>query len=219
MIIALELPFDTSLGQCHIKRGGLNGSTQHSARTRLVLIPKAKSLGVGRSDGTRPWLGFDQVQANRPVLLWKDYRIRWRVLHRCVEPQKSYNQPPRNLSGVLIRVGAFKQLILASPKKRYRILQSRFPGFRAMRSALLDHHFDYRLWGIFADDSLQSCHILCSLTAYSGSEASLVPMPTYTLAGQSLVCSASFIAAKSAIKTGVLSNNSLPNVRGLCITV
>ena len=55
--------------------GGLKGSTQHSARTRLVLKTKAKSLGMARSDRTWPWLGFDQVQANRPVLPWKDYRI------------------------------------------------------------------------------------------------------------------------------------------------
>src|SRR6266849_5109295 len=43
-------------------RGGLNGSTQHSSRTRLALKTKAKSLARVRSAGTLPWLGFDRGQ-------------------------------------------------------------------------------------------------------------------------------------------------------------
>src|SRR6267143_6499227 len=45
--------------------GGLNGSTQHSSRTRLALKTKAKSLARVRSAGTLPWLGFDRRQPNR----------------------------------------------------------------------------------------------------------------------------------------------------------
>jgi hypothetical protein len=45
----------------YLYRGGLNGSTQHSGRTRLALKTKAKSLSRARSAGTPPWLGFDRV--------------------------------------------------------------------------------------------------------------------------------------------------------------
>jgi hypothetical protein len=41
--------------------GGLNGSAQHSSRTRLALKTKAKSLARVRSAGTLLWLGFDQA--------------------------------------------------------------------------------------------------------------------------------------------------------------
>jgi hypothetical protein len=40
------------------KSGGLNGSTQHSSRTRPGLKTKARSLARVRSTGTLPWLGF-----------------------------------------------------------------------------------------------------------------------------------------------------------------
>jgi hypothetical protein len=39
--------------------GGLNGSTQHSARTHLALKTKGKIARYVRSAGTLPWLGFD----------------------------------------------------------------------------------------------------------------------------------------------------------------
>src|SRR5579859_2087952 len=39
--------------------GDLNGSTQHSSRTRLALKTKAKSLARVRFGGTLPWPGFD----------------------------------------------------------------------------------------------------------------------------------------------------------------
>jgi hypothetical protein len=42
--------------------GGLNGSTQQSGQTQLVLKTKAKSLARVRSAETLPWLGFDRVQ-------------------------------------------------------------------------------------------------------------------------------------------------------------
>jgi hypothetical protein len=57
------------------KPGGLNGSTQHSGRTRLALKTKAKSLARVRSAGTLPWLGFDRVQPNRSLLPGKNCRI------------------------------------------------------------------------------------------------------------------------------------------------
>ena len=57
------------------KRGGLNGSTQHSSRTRLALKTKAKSLARVRSAGTLPWLGFDRGQPNRSLLPKKHCRI------------------------------------------------------------------------------------------------------------------------------------------------
>ena len=43
--------------------GGLNGSTQHSARTHLALKTKAKIARKVRSAGTLPWLGSDRVQS------------------------------------------------------------------------------------------------------------------------------------------------------------
>src|SRR6267142_3665085 len=55
--------------------GGLNGSTQHSSRTRLALKTKAKSLARVRSAGTLPWLGFDRGQPNRSLLPGKHCRI------------------------------------------------------------------------------------------------------------------------------------------------
>jgi len=55
--------------------GGLNGSTQHSGRTRLALKTKAKSLSRARSSGTLPWLGFDRVQTNRSLLPGKQCQI------------------------------------------------------------------------------------------------------------------------------------------------
>ena len=55
--------------------GGLNGSTQHSGRTRLALKTKAKSLAGVRSAGTLPWLGFYRVQPNRLLLLEKHCRM------------------------------------------------------------------------------------------------------------------------------------------------
>ena len=57
------------------KFGGLNGSTQHSSRTRLALKTKAKSLARVRSAGTLPWLGFDRGPPNRALLLGKYHRI------------------------------------------------------------------------------------------------------------------------------------------------
>ena len=54
--------------------GGFNGSTQHSARTRLALKTKAKSLARIRSAGTLRWLGFDRLQANRSVLPGNHWR-------------------------------------------------------------------------------------------------------------------------------------------------
>src|SRR6266850_2357821 len=57
------------------KRGGLNGSTLHSSRTRLALKTKAKSLARVRSAGTLPWLGFDRGQPNRSLLPRKHCRI------------------------------------------------------------------------------------------------------------------------------------------------
>src|SRR5882672_1231406 len=57
------------------KSGGLNGSTQHSSRTRLALKTKAKSLARVRSAGTLPWLGFDRGQPNRSLLPGKHCRI------------------------------------------------------------------------------------------------------------------------------------------------
>src|SRR5580692_4362151 len=50
------------------KSGGFNGSRQHSARTRLALKTKAKSLARVRSTETPTWLSFDRVQPNRSVL-------------------------------------------------------------------------------------------------------------------------------------------------------
>jgi hypothetical protein len=44
------------------KCGGLNGSTQHSGRTPLVLKTKAESLASLGSAKTSPWLGFVWVQ-------------------------------------------------------------------------------------------------------------------------------------------------------------
>jgi hypothetical protein len=55
--------------------GGLNGSMQHSSRTRLALKTKAKSLARVRSVGTLPWLGSDRVQPNRSILPRKHCRI------------------------------------------------------------------------------------------------------------------------------------------------
>src|SRR6266852_4261870 len=57
------------------KRGGLNGSTQHSARTHLALKTRAEIAREVRSVGTLPWLGFDRVQPNRSVLQGKYCRI------------------------------------------------------------------------------------------------------------------------------------------------
>src|ERR1700722_327928 len=57
------------------KPGGLNGSTQHSSRTRLALKTKAKSLVRVRSAGTLPWLGFYRVRPNGSLLLGKHRRI------------------------------------------------------------------------------------------------------------------------------------------------
>ena len=57
------------------KRGDLNGSTQHSSRTRLALKTKAKSLARVRSVGTLPWPGFDREQPNRSLLPGKHCRI------------------------------------------------------------------------------------------------------------------------------------------------
>src|SRR5712664_3345425 len=55
--------------------GGLNGSTQHSARTHLALKTRAKIAREVRSVGTLPWLGFDRVQPNRSVLQGEYCRI------------------------------------------------------------------------------------------------------------------------------------------------
>src|SRR5260370_2448053 len=57
------------------KSGGLNGSTQHSSRTRLALKTKAKSLARVRSAGTLPCLGFDRGRPNRSLLPGKYCRI------------------------------------------------------------------------------------------------------------------------------------------------
>ena len=65
--------------------GGLNGSTQHSSRTRRALKTKAKSLARVRSAGTLPWLGFDRGQPNRPLLLGKALsaqHLRWCCIDR-----------------------------------------------------------------------------------------------------------------------------------------
>jgi hypothetical protein len=56
------------------KSGGLNGSTQHSARTHHALKTKAKNARSVRSAGTLPWLGFDRVQRDRSILHTK-YRL------------------------------------------------------------------------------------------------------------------------------------------------
>jgi hypothetical protein len=68
------------------KSGGLNGSMQHSSRTRLALETKPKSLVRVKSAGTLPWLGFDRVQSNgsfsRGSIVESMY---WMVLHRPVE--------------------------------------------------------------------------------------------------------------------------------------
>ena len=66
-------------------RGGLNGSTQHSSRTRLALKTKAKSLARVRSAGTLRWLGFDRGQPNRPLLpeeALSNQRIGWCCIDR-----------------------------------------------------------------------------------------------------------------------------------------
>jgi hypothetical protein len=63
------------LSEAPDKRGGLNGSTQHSGRTRLALKTKARSLARVRSAGTLPWPGFDRVQPNRSLLPGKHCRI------------------------------------------------------------------------------------------------------------------------------------------------
>ena len=57
------------------KSGGLNGSMQHSSRTRLALRTKPKSLVRVKSAGTPPWLGFDRVQPNGSLLPGKHWRI------------------------------------------------------------------------------------------------------------------------------------------------
>jgi hypothetical protein len=57
------------------KPGDLNGSTQHSRRTRLALKTKAKSLARVRSAGTLPWLAFDRVQPKGSLLPGKHCRI------------------------------------------------------------------------------------------------------------------------------------------------
>jgi hypothetical protein len=66
------------------KRGGLNGSTQHSSRTRLALKTKAKSLARVRSAGTLPWLGFDQTakQITSPGEALSNQRIGWCCIDR-----------------------------------------------------------------------------------------------------------------------------------------
>jgi len=69
------------------KFGGLNGSTQHSSRTRLALKTKAKPLARVRSAGTLPWLGSDRGQPNKSFLLGKLVEsTHWMVLHRPFEP-------------------------------------------------------------------------------------------------------------------------------------
>jgi hypothetical protein len=54
---------------------GLNGWTQHSARTQLPLITSLKSLVGARSTRSLPWLGFDRRQPNRSVLSGKPCRM------------------------------------------------------------------------------------------------------------------------------------------------
>jgi hypothetical protein len=49
------------IGGTHVKILA-TGSTQHSARTQLVLKTKAKITRYARSAETLPWLGFEQVQ-------------------------------------------------------------------------------------------------------------------------------------------------------------
>src|SRR6266850_7816625 len=66
---------ESGIGTCPVCAGGLNGSTQHSSRTRLALKTKAKSLARVRSAGTLPWLGFDRGQPNRSLLSGKHCRI------------------------------------------------------------------------------------------------------------------------------------------------
>src|SRR5216683_6137850 len=63
----------------------LNGSTQHSSRTRLALKTKAKSLARVRSAGTLPWLGFARAQPNGSVPQGKYCRVnrfRWCCIDR-----------------------------------------------------------------------------------------------------------------------------------------
>jgi len=78
----------------HDKRGGLNGSTQHSGRTRFTLKTEGKSLARVRSSGTLPWLGFDRVQPNRSLLSWEalsNQRIGW-----CCIDRLSWQRLPDN---------------------------------------------------------------------------------------------------------------------------
>src|SRR5260221_1252498 len=72
---AYRIPMETGLLIPSDKSGGLNGSTQHSARTHLALKTRAKIAREVRSVGTLPWLGFDRVQPNRSVLQGKYCRI------------------------------------------------------------------------------------------------------------------------------------------------
>jgi|GEM_PF-2606922 len=67
--------------------GGLNGSMQHSSRTRFSLRTKAKSFARVRSAGTLRRLGFGRAQPNRSLLLGKHVESTlWMVLHRPFEP-------------------------------------------------------------------------------------------------------------------------------------
>ena len=74
-----------SIGSSPVKHGSLDGSTQHSGRTRLALKTKAKSLARARSAGALPWLGFDRVPPKKVgspgEVLW-DQLIRWCCVDR-----------------------------------------------------------------------------------------------------------------------------------------
>jgi hypothetical protein len=69
------------------KPGGLNGSTQHSSRTRLALKTEIKSLARVRSAGTLPWLGHERGQPNRSLLSGESPvdSTHWMVLRRPSE--------------------------------------------------------------------------------------------------------------------------------------
>src|SRR6478672_7662929 len=96
------------------KSGGLNGSTQHSARTHLALKTRAKNARWVRSAETLTWLGFDRGQSNRSVLPGKALRNQrdgW-----CCIDRLSWH----DLSGVIVQTSGFLPSLashIASPSQ------------------------------------------------------------------------------------------------------
>ena len=83
-------------GQGPSKRGGLNGSTQHSARTHIALETKPKSPARLDQPERYPWLGFDRAQPNRSVSpgeVLSDQLIRW-----CCVDRLNWQRLPENWS-------------------------------------------------------------------------------------------------------------------------